>query len=84
MVRIRIFLHGKAAGNAEVRAAVHKLRQDAGISRLPLIQTARAIVIAMVAQCCYGPGQSRGQNRSLRPICELGVNDFNPFELRGV
>ncbi len=28
MARIRIILHGKAAGNAGVRAAVHKLRKD--------------------------------------------------------
>jgi len=28
VARIRIILHGKAAGNAGVRAAVHKLRQD--------------------------------------------------------
>ena len=28
MARVRIILHGKAAGNTGVRAAVHKLRQD--------------------------------------------------------
>jgi hypothetical protein len=72
MVRIRIFLHGKAAGNAGVRAAVHKLRQDAGISRLPLIQTARAIVTAMVAQCCYGPGQSRRSESIIEADLRIG------------